>query len=35
LIDLNMLYVNYSDIDDEEYKVSDSDKSFNRSFYGD
>ena len=35
LLDLNMLYVNYSDIDDEEYKVSDSDKSFNRSFYGD
>ena len=35
LLDLNMLYVNYSDIDDEEYKVSDGDKSFNRSFYGD
>ena len=35
LLDLNMLYVNYSDIDDEEYKVSDSDKKFNRSFYGD
>lgn len=35
LLDLNMLYVNYSDIDDEEYQVSDGDKSFNRSFYGD
>lgn len=35
LLDLNMLYVNYSDIDDEEYKVSDGDKSFNRRFYGD
>ena len=34
LLDLNMLYVNYSDIDDEEYQVSDGDKSFNRSFYG-
>lgn len=35
LLDLNMLYVNYSDIDDEEYQVSGGDKSFNRSFYGD
>lgn len=35
LLDLNMLYVNYSDIDDEEYQVSAGDKSFNRSFYGD
>ena len=35
LLDLNMLYVNYSDIDDEEYQVSDGDKSFNISFYGD
>lgn len=35
LLDLNMLYVNYSDIDDDEYDISDSDKEFNRSFYGD
>ena len=35
LLDLNMLYVNYSDIDDDEYDISDIDKQFNRSFYGD
>ena len=34
LLDMNMLYVNYCDIDDEEYKISDTDKSFTRSFYG-
>ncbi|MEG0152056.1 MAG: site-specific DNA-methyltransferase [Cellulosilyticaceae bacterium] len=34
LIDKNLLYVNYCDIDDEEYGISDEDKSFTRSFYG-
>ena len=34
LLDKNMLYVNYSDIDDEDYKISDADKKFTRSFYG-
>lgn len=34
LIDLNMLYVNYSDIEDEDYQISEQDKKFNKSFYG-
>ena len=34
LIDKNMLYVNLCDIDDEKFSVSDTDKAFNRSFYG-
>lgn len=34
LLDKNLLYVNYCDIDDEEYAISDSDKAFTRSFYG-
>ncbi|MCR5122344.1 MAG: site-specific DNA-methyltransferase [Ruminococcus sp.] len=34
LIDKNQLYVNYCDIDDETFAVSESDKSFTRSFYG-
>jgi len=34
LLDMNMLYVNLSDIDDEEYGISDEDKAFTRSFYG-
>lgn len=33
LLDKNMLYVNLSDIDDEEFAVSDADKVFTRSFY--
>lgn len=33
LLDKNMLYVNYCDIDDETYAVSDEDKAFTRSFY--
>lgn len=33
LLDKNMLYVNLSDLDDEEYAISDADKSFTRSFY--
>ncbi len=35
LLDLNMLYVNYSDIDDKEYSISENDKLFTRSFYED
>lgn len=35
LLDLNVLYVNYSDIDDKSYEISDADKQFTRSFYGD
>lgn len=35
LLDLNMLYVNYSDIEDKNYEISDADKQFTRSFYGD
>lgn len=34
LLDKNLLYVNYCDIDDEEYAISDEDKTFTRSFYG-
>lgn len=33
LIDKNKLYVNYSDIDDESYNISESDKKFTKSFY--
>ena len=34
LLNKNKLYVNLSDIDDEDYNVNDSDKKFTRSFYG-
>lgn len=33
LLDKNMLYINYCDIDDESFSVSDEDKAFTRSFY--
>jgi len=33
-LDKNHLYVNYSEIDNEEYGVSEEDKKLNRSFYG-
>ena len=33
LLDKNMLYVNYSDIDDADFAVCDADKKFTRSFY--
>ncbi|WP_322902694.1 site-specific DNA-methyltransferase [Mycoplasmopsis felis] len=33
LIDKNKLYANYSDIDDQTYNVSQSDKNFTKSFY--
>lgn len=35
LLDLNQLYINYCDIDDETFGVSDGDKAFTKSFYGD
>lgn len=35
ILDKNMLYVNYCDIDDTEYAVSEDDKVFTKSFYGD
>jgi len=35
MLDLNMLYVNKSDINDETYAISMEDKVFNRNFYGD
>jgi adenine-specific DNA-methyltransferase len=34
LLDMNMLYVNLCDLDDEEYAVNEIDKAFTRSFYG-
>ncbi len=33
LLNKNKLYVNFSDIDDEDYNVSEADKKFTRSFY--
>lgn len=33
LVDKNKLYVNYSDIDDENYNISEEDKKFTKSFY--
>ena len=33
VLDKNLLYVNYCDIDDEEFGISDKDKAFTRSFY--
>jgi len=33
-LDKNQLYVNYSEIEDEDYKVSDDDKLLNTKFYG-
>jgi adenine-specific DNA-methyltransferase len=34
VLDKNQLYVNYSEIDDKEYGVSETDKKLNRQFYG-
>ena len=34
ILDKNMLYVNYCDIDDEEFWVTEADKAFTKSFYG-
>ena len=33
ILDKNTLYVNYSDMDDEDYTLSDNDKTFTKSFY--
>ena len=33
ILDKNLLYVNYCDIDDVEFNISDKDKTFTRSFY--
>lgn len=33
ILDKNLLYVNYCDIDDSEFGISDEDKAFTRSFY--
>jgi adenine-specific DNA-methyltransferase len=34
LLDKNKLYVNLSDLDDEDANVSEADKAFTKSFYG-
>lgn len=34
ILDKNLLYVNYCDMDDEEYHISETDKEFTNSFYG-
>ena len=34
ILDKNQLYVNYSEIDDKDYQVSEVDKKINRMFYG-
>ena len=34
LLDKNQLYVNYCDIDDEDFEISEEDKAFTKSFYG-
>lgn len=35
LLDKNLLYVNYCDMEDEEFAITDADKEFTRNFYGD
>jgi len=35
LLDKNQLYVNLSEIDDAQFKVSEEDKVLNKTFYGD
>ena len=35
VLDKNMLYVNYCDIDDADFNISEEDKAFTKSFYGD
>lgn len=34
ILDKNLLYVNYCDMDDEEFHIAEADKAFTRSFYG-
>ena len=33
ILDKNQLYVNYSEMDDAEYRISETDKKLNRKFY--
>ena len=33
ILDKNLLYVNYCDIDDKEFNISENDKMFTRNFY--
>ena len=33
IIDKNTLYINYSDIDNEDYVIDDNDKAFTKNFY--
>ena len=33
MLDKNQLYVNYCDIDDETFNISEEDKAFTRNFY--
>ncbi len=35
VLDKNQLYVNYSEIEDENYRISGEDQRLNRQFYGD
>ena len=35
VLDKNQLYVNYSEIEDENHRISEEDKKLNRQFYGD
>ena len=35
ILDKNLLYVNYSDIEDEDFCISEDEKAFTKSFYGD
>ncbi|TXK93129.1 type III restriction endonuclease subunit M, partial [Methylococcaceae bacterium HT1] len=34
VLDKNQLYVNYSEIEDKDYQISDEDKKLNKQFYG-
>jgi len=34
LVDANMLYVNYSDLENKDYDISEEDKKLNKQFYG-
>ena len=34
LLDKNQLYINYCDMEDESFNVSEGDKAFTKSFYG-
>ena len=34
MLDKNQLYVNLTEIDDKQFKVSEEDKELNRKFYG-